>query len=371
MRCPSYGLALIGGVLAAWFGCGDAGGRGDLSGSPPEFLPPHITRLTDWGARPDWSHDGRRLLLLDGLVGDVFELEIATRTVRPLTKHYEHGGYSRALYLANGDVLLSGPRDSEPEDPEQGRWNAELWVLDRSISNPASPLGQPCFEGPAVSRKRMQIAWTRSDYPERILFGTSEIWIGEIAYAGGKPQLIRKTKLLNGGDVSPVAFLETQNFRPPGDEELLFTAYGHRGGEVMGLVLATGEVRNYSQNWTYDEAEGVFPGGRHVAVERNRQNFFLPGTVEIWKLALDESARYERLTYFSDHAGYGASNPVVSDDGRYMAFQLLVEGEGHGSGRGLFLYDFAKADDSSTVSASGGGLPIERPPGAEESRRTR
>lgn len=355
-----YRAALVGALLVAWAGCDEGGGRGALSGSPADFLPPHITRLTEWGARADWSDDGRRLLLLDALVGDVFELEIATGQVRPLTKHYEHVGYTRALYLANGDILLVGPRELEPDDPEKGRWNAELWVLDGTLSKPAWSLGQPCFEGPAVSRRWMRIAWTLSDYPERILFGESAIWMGEIEYLGGVPRLVRRRKLLSGGDVSLAAFLETQNFRPPDDEELLFTAYGYRGGEVMGLHLVTGEVRNYSKNWRYDEAEGVFPDGRRIAVERNPQNFFLPGTVEIWELALDGSGAYERLTHFADYAGYGASNPVLSGDGRYMAFQLSLEGGGHGNGRGLFLYDFAKARKARSSQAAS---KKSRPPG--------
>jgi hypothetical protein len=340
---PGRAAAIACALLVAGAGCGAGGGSGAQSGSPADSLPPHIRRLTDDGARPDWSHDGHRLLLLDGLVGDVFELEIATGSRRPLTAHYPHAGYTRALYLANGDILLAGPRKRDPDDPERGRWNAELWVLDPSGETPAQPLGQPCFEGPAVSRRRMQIAWTLSDYPKRILFGRSEIWTGEIESADGPPRLVRRRRLLRSGDVSRFAFLETQNFRPPRDDELLFTAYGYRGGEVMGVHLKTGELRNYSRNWTYDEAEGVFPDGRSIAVERNPRSFFLPGRVEIWRLALDESGRSERLTHFTDYAGYGASNPVVSDDGRTMAFQMYAEGEGYGSGRGLFLYDLTAA----------------------------
>jgi len=80
-----------------------------------------------------------------------------------------------------------------------------------------------------------------------------------------------------------------------------------------------------------------------TAVERNPRSFLLPGMVEIWKLALAGSGSYERLTRFTNHEGYGASNPVVSDDGRTMAFQLFVEGGGYGNRRGLFLYDLTAA----------------------------
>jgi len=33
--------------------------------SPEEELPPHITRLTRFGERPDWSHDGKRLIFVE------------------------------------------------------------------------------------------------------------------------------------------------------------------------------------------------------------------------------------------------------------------------------------------------------------------
>jgi hypothetical protein len=49
---------------------------------------------------------------------------------------------------------------------------------------------------------------------------------------------------------------------------------------------------------------------------------------------------------FADVPTYRASNPVVSDDGRYMAFQMGRSGVAAGIGYGLFLYDFGKAPTS-------------------------
>ena len=51
----------------------------------------------------------------------------------------------------------------------------------------------------------------------------------------------------------------------------------------------------------------------------------------------------ERLTYFSDYAGYKASNPVVSDDGKFMAFQMARSTDPAGVGYGIFLMDLTKA----------------------------
>jgi hypothetical protein len=330
------------------FACSAPEERGSLPGSPADDLPPHISELLPAGLRPDWSADGRRLLFLDDLVGDVFEVELATRRVRPLTSHFDHHGFTRARYLSNGDVLLCGPTAADASQLESGRWHTELWWLAADLSGPAQSLGEPCFEGPAVSRRSPRIAWTRSEYPDRVVLARSEIWTGEIAIENGAPRLVNRKKLLDRSDFHYLAFLETQDFRPPDERELLFTAYAWRGGEVMGVDVQTGAITNYSRSWGYDETEGVFPDGRHVAVEREPDTYTLSprGYIDVWCTALDGSGRSARLTRFSDHVGFGANNPVVSPDGRLMAFQLrTVEGL-HGNGQGIFLYDLERAPDA-------------------------
>jgi hypothetical protein len=325
-------------VLIVLGGCGCSDPPARRAGSPIDELPPHIVRLTASGMRPDWSADGTRILFLDDLVGNVFEIEVGSGHTRALTQHYPHSGYSRARYLANGDVLLCGPAAAAKDGD---RWHTDLWHLSARLDRPAIALGVQCFEGPAVARNSLRIAWTQSDYPDRVVLARSEIWTGEIVLEGETPQLVKRRKVLDRSDFHYFVFLETQDFRPPKERELVFTAYAYGGGEVMGVDLDTGEIRNYSQNWSYDEAEGVFPDGRYVAVEREPGTYTLSprGHIDIWRNALDESVQSIRLTHFSDYAGFGASNPVVSPDGSVMAFQLRRVGGEHGNGHGIFLYD--------------------------------
>jgi hypothetical protein len=334
-------------TLLSLVACGSSDDSAPRAGSPADALPPHITRLLDEGLRPDWSGDGQRLLFLDALVGDVFELELATRAVRPLTRHFAHKGFTRARYLASGDVLLCGPR-AHGDRPEGGRWHTELWWLPGDASGPAVALEEPCFEGPAVSRRSSRIAWTRSDYPDSVVFGRSEIWTGEIVVEKGVPRLVDRVKRLDRAAFHYLAFFETQDFRPPDERELIFTAYAHRGGEVMGLDLETGALTNYSRNWAYDEAEGVFPDGKSVAVEREPDTYTLSprGHIDVWRTALDGSGESVRLTRFSEFAGFGANNPVVSPDGRFLAFGLRRVDGPHGNGHGIFLLDLRAADGS-------------------------
>jgi hypothetical protein len=60
-------------------------------------------------------------------------------------------------------------------------------------------------------------------------------------------------------------------------------------------------------------------------------------------LSLDGRHAWERLTHFNTYPGYKASNPVVSDDGRLMAFQMAKSSDPAGVGYGIFLFDFGKA----------------------------
>jgi Tol biopolymer transport system component len=134
---------------------------------------------------------------------------------------------------------------------------------------------------------------------------------------------------------------------PPAEWELTFSAYGHQGTDVCGVDLATKQVTNDSDAPDqYDEPEGIAPDGRWTLVECDREGLSGrgPGHVDIWKLSLDGEKTWERLTFFNKHPGSKASNPVVSDDGRFMAFQMAKSRDPAGVGYGIFLYDFAKAN---------------------------
>jgi hypothetical protein len=300
--------------------------------SPLDELPPWITRVTHFGQRADWSHDGKRILFIEKTFGDVYEVEVATRIIRPMTHHYYHEGYTRALYLPNGDILLSGARKFDVDNPRASRdeKNAELWVLKKDLSDPPAALGENCKEGPAVSRKHKRIAWALRD----------KFYMADIVYEDGVPKLTNKRMIKDKKDFPFKCGIETQNFRPPDEKELIFSAYGYQGSEVAGLNIETGEVVNYSNAPDqYDEPEGIFPDGKFTTVECDRHNPKGTHYIDIYKLALDGSGRTRRLTHFNDYPGYKASNPVISDDGRYMAFQYARKGDWAGVGKGILIFD--------------------------------
>jgi len=314
--------------------------------NPADHLPPHISRLTWFGERADFSHDGKRVLFLSKTFGDAMEIDLATKRIRNLTAHYSHHGYTRALYLANGDVILSGPEQFDPKRIGEARVQCWLYVLDQSGSKPAVALGTKCSEGPAVSRKRMHLAWTHvaAEYPTEMAAGSSRMLEADIVFEDGKPKLANQKLIIDSKDLPFKCTMETQNFRPPDERELTFSAYGHQSTDVAGIDLVTKKVTNYSNSpGQYDEPEGIFPDGQFTLVECDKQNLKGAGYVDLWKLKLDGSGQYERLTFFSDYPGYKASNPVVSDDGKFIAFQMAKSREAAGVGHGIFLYDVERS----------------------------
>lgn len=305
-------------------------------------LPPHVSVLTTWGARPEWGRDGTHLFFLGKSIGDVFRIDLRTREVRPVTDHFHHEGFNRIGALANGDLLLAGHRQFDAENPWQHRHDLEMWVLDKGFQSPAVSLGERCDEGPAVSRKNLTIAWTAP--------GQREIYVGEIVYSGGKPAIASKRLVVSYKDSPDPIRLETQDFRPPHERELLYTHYWgthdepFRYSDTYGINLDTGERRNYTNSPnTYDEAEGVFPSGAFTLIESDRHQAERMWKVDVYRLRLDGSGQVERLLDFSSrYPGVISDNPVVSPDGRSIAVQVGFPRMGSGQGRGILLFDVEK-----------------------------
>lgn len=340
--------------------------KGTLDGSPVANLPPYIKQVLPTGMRPEWSPDGKALLYLDAPLGNVWRLDLRTSRRTNLTGRFKSFGFLRAYSLHSGDILLCGP-DRVPSNagtPEAGRFDGKLFVLRKPFTRSPVPLGRPCWEGLAVSRRSDRIAWNEStiDFTQpnqEFVVGKSEIWMGDITKGkNGAPRLTSVRRVATRQDFdSKLAPIEVQDFRGPGEKELLLTAYGTLTGEVYGINLTTGATTNYTgYSPFYEEAEGTARSGVFDVVERDLMVNPIPGALDLWALALDGSATYRRLTHFNRYKGYGASNPVVSPDDRLLAFQLSVSEGAEGQGQGLFVLDLAKAL-SATATVPAGARP--------------
>jgi hypothetical protein len=322
--------------------------KGTRTGSPLDDLPPGVRQLTDFGQRPGWSPDGKTIVFLDGSpIGNVWTVDVRSGKSRELTKDFAPRGFSRAYYLSNGDLLLCGPTSGPKPSaarPEDGRFTGVMSVFRAPFDAPPEALGVPCWEGMATSGTSMQIAWNRSDIDytdpnlvNRVVNGITEIWTGEIGEVDGRATIVNPRKVVDRDTVGVFGVLEVQDFRPPNDRELIFTVYAYQGGEVFGLDLKTGAVRNYSNSSAYEEVEGITPDGTAVYLERDLEYTGIdPSALDIWRLGL-EDAKWERITEFNRWAPFYASNPSVSSDGKQLAFQLSIDGETEGQGAGILL----------------------------------
>ena len=200
-----------------------------------------------------------------------------------------------------------------------------------------------------MSRRRLHIAWTigHGQYPDRFPEGVSQIREADIVYDEGVPRIANERVALDSRQLPFRCHLESQNFRPPEERELTFSTYDHNISEAFSLDLESGEVQNLTNTTDlYEEPEGIFPDGVWTTIETDRENG-MKGSghqyIDVWKLALDGSGRVERLTEFTRFPGFKATNPVIRDDGRFMAFQMAKVGDPAGVGRGLFLYNLEEA----------------------------
>jgi Tol biopolymer transport system component len=310
-------------------------------GSPEIQLPAHIVRVTGFGERAAWSPDDKRIAFMSKSFGDAFEIDLETKLVRLLTGHFTHPGFLRVQYLPNGDLILIGARTFTDIRTTRSR-DQELWVLKADAKTPPTPLEHKISEGVAISRKALKIAWsnTHGQYPDLLPDGESVIYVADVVYKDGVPALANKKEVLRAH--APECTLEAQDFRND-DSELIYTCYRPPYADVLGVQLATGKLTTYRKlAEEYNEVEGTSPDGQWTLVESSRDQGG-PETqnsryIDLWKLKLEpNSTDFVRLTHWGDYEGYKASNPVVSSDGKRMAFQSARNNEPAGVGHGIFI----------------------------------
>jgi len=319
--------------------------------APDQNLPSYIKKLTGFGERAEFSLDSKKVLFVAKTFGDVLEYDIASGQIRNLTSHFPNYGFTRALYLANGHILLGGPTEYDLKDPAKARANCWMFVLDPASGNPPMPLNMKAAEGPVPSRTRLHIAWSQraAAFPGEMVPGSSRMLEADIVYDNGGPRLANQRTIITSAELPFKATLEPQNFVPGNENQLTFSMYDYNQTDAFGIDLTTKKLTNYSNApVVYDEPEGIFPDGKFTTVESDHHNPAGTGfdRADIYKLSLDGKSTMVRLTCFANVPTYRASNPVISDDGRYMAFQMGRSGVAAGTGWGIFLYDLQAAGPS-------------------------
>ncbi len=320
-------------------------GAARKTGSPLDHLPANLERITDFGERADISPDNQRVAFMAKSFGDAFVVDLKTRAVRCLTCNVPGAAFLRVMHLSTGDYVLLGPERYKDIHTSRAEDN-ELWFLSRTAGSKPVKLGQKLSEGAAISKRGLKLAWseTRAQLPE-FPHAYSRLVTAELQYGGGTPRIVNRKTVFESRDAG--CTIEAQDFYDD-DAKMTFTCYEPKNSaSVMSIDLKTGAATNMSKMaGTYNECEGIFPDGLYTCVEADRQcqQYGGPrgsGQIDIWKLKLDGSGKdLERLTYFNDYEGWKASNPVISTDGRFMAFQIAHTTDEAGVGYGIMLMRF-------------------------------
>lgn len=316
-------------------------------GSPLDQLPKEMEVITHFGERADFSPDNQRIAFMSKSFGDAFVIDLKTRIIRCLTCSIPGSAFLRIMHLSDGNYILIGPERFSDIRTSRRRDN-ELWFLSKVPGSKPVKLGQKMSEGAALSKKNLRMAWSETDaqFPD-LPRDYSRLVVADIEYSGGIAKLVNKKTVYESKDAS--CRIESQDFYD-NDTKMTFTCYRPKGlGGVMGIDLNSGKVTDFSQAPdVYNEVEGIFPDGKYTLVESSKQVNTLGGEhgsreIDIWKLRMDGTGKdFVRLTNFNDYQGWKASNPVVSTDGRQIAFQIARTTDEAGVGYGIVLLRLKK-----------------------------
>jgi hypothetical protein len=323
---------------------------------PLDVPPPFHTALLDFGERPVWSPDGKRIAFVESNYGDICEIDMATRQVKNLTKGLgEHHSFLRVHYLPSGDYILVGPAHFKDRHTSR-RIESEIWFMDKNASAPPVPLGRRIYEGVAVSRIANRISYSISGIQDPAIGRPDEfkVYVAEIEIDGATARIAGERIVYradNGFEPEP------QDFRS-GDGELLFAEYYEPKRPVprqegnychsKGVDMVSGAVTRYVyEPATHNEFEGIFPGGEYICIESSAHNVINSRTpTDVWKFKLDGSGERVRITRMFERLPWRASNPAVSPDGKWLAYMINLHGSEAGYGMGLGLLDLEEWEKS-------------------------
>jgi len=317
------------------------------AGSPVDHLPANITMVTQFGERADFSPNNQQIAFMAKSFGDAMLYDIGTKKITCLTCSVPGAVFLRVMHLSNGDYILIGPEKFENINISRRRDN-ELWYLKNQKGSKPVKIGIHMSEGMAISKRSLKIAFSQlHDHVAEIPEGASRLIVADLDLSDSIPKLVNQKVVYESPDRN--CTIEAQDFYD-NDSKMTFTCYEPNGfASVMGIDLKTMAVNNFSQKpGSYNECEGIIPGGKYSLVEADRQCDWLggkrgSGNIDIWKLKLDGIGKdFVRVTNFNDYEGFKSSNPVVSTDGKYMAFQLANTKDPAGVGYGILLYRFSR-----------------------------
>lgn len=397
VRSTNIGLKLsLGLALASAAPSAVSSSAARAAEAPVDYLKAsfRLERILDWGERPDWSRDGKKLAFTksDIEAGPAYEIDIATKRVRCLTCRWgANGDVTRIYYLPSGNFLIEGPpslgtaQRSSDTKPHRDPRTTELYWMAASLALPPQRLDAPAWGEIAIAAKPTAdggaiIGWGAQQG------ANSRILTAELVETGDKAVLIDR-RVVYSHDASKTVpgsatFAETYGFRRDGSSIMFWTVEAPTlNGEMYELNLKTGALKNLSNNSVHDETH-FFPDERFGLEESNRASdpdgslrgvsgleeggvraiaaVFgarkdlgdlskyaplgplkgLARPFDLYVRTMDGSPGLRRLTDIS-HLGGNAHQSVVAPDGLRIAFAMIAPASGPFTGKGgLYIGTF-------------------------------
>ena len=230
-------------------------------------------RILDWGNRPNWSPDGRRIVFTkDDLVdGPAYEIDVRTKKVRCLTCKFGKTQFvTRIFYLPDDSFLIEaapGMAGGNGGGRDAGR--TELFWMPKTLGKPVS-LGTGAMGDIAIARtpnadKSVNIAWSRQR--EKGL----QLVMAKLKNDGRTAQFADVKQLYDYqiGQSSETSFPEAYEFIDDGRAVMFWTVEPRTvDSEMYKVDIATKVVSKVYATAAHNETH-LFPDERYGLEESN------------------------------------------------------------------------------------------------------
>jgi hypothetical protein len=377
----------LGAALAAISIASAAAGEPPREAPAADYFNDRFTaeRVLDWGSRPIWSPDSKRIVFTrdDKQAGPAYELDLRTKKVTCLTCRWgDAGRVLRIYYLPDNSFLILGPPGMAPTKdaasanaPQTQSGTGELYWMPADASRAPQALNAPAFGEIALDyalgpKGEARIAW--GEFVPQMRMS-----IGNIVHDGASASLTNRTVAYTYPPADPqslVTFTETYDFLTDENAILFFTVEkGLPNNGMYKISLSDGRLTRMPTDGQHNETH-VFPNLRYGLEESNRASDStsplkgmsahpkavatvllthngVPNAAELGQryggrtfdlFVVDwRTGQRRRLTHVSDLGGQ-AHQSSTARNGRQIVFEMMAPKTGPFAGKtGLYVGTFS------------------------------